>query len=75
MRAVQFVHEKLANRLRNFSEDAHGPQRQEMRAIEKEPFYGLSLKPLFLLYERIVNSTAALAWARANLLGVFKKPA
>jgi SAM-dependent methyltransferase len=94
------VHEMLANRLRNFSEDAHDPYptfyrmnsagalkrlfadegfvQQEMRSIEKEPFYGLSLKPLFLLfmlYERVVNSTAAFAWARANLLGVFRKPA
>jgi len=49
----------------------------EMRTIEKAPSYGMSLKPLFLLfmmYERIVNSSEIFAGLRVNILGVFRKP-
>jgi SAM-dependent methyltransferase len=51
--------------------------RKDFRSIEREPSYGLSLKPLFLLfmlYERVVNSAEEFAWARSNILGVFQKP-
>lgn len=51
--------------------------RKEFRSIEREPAYGLSLKPLFLLfmlYERVVNSDEIFAFARSNILGVFQKP-
>lgn len=57
---------------------AEGFRRVVLRTIEKEPYYGLSLKPLFLLfllYERLVNSAEEFAWARSNILGVFRKPA
>jgi SAM-dependent methyltransferase len=92
------LHERLANRLRNLSDDAeepyptfyrmNSPRRlrrlftregftlRALRSIEKEPYYGLSLKPLFLLfmlYERVVNSAEEFAWARSNVLGVFQK--
>lgn len=54
-----------------------GFQRRTLHSIEKEPAYGLSLKPLFLLfmlYERVVNSSEEFAWMRSNILGVFQKP-
>ena len=49
----------------------------ELTLIEKEPSYGMSNKALFLLfmaYERVVNSTEALAGMRANILAVLRKP-
>lgn len=94
-----FVHERLANRLRNLSDEAEDPyptfyrmnspralrtlfaregfRRRVLSSMEKEPYYGLSLKPLFLLfmlYERLVNSADIFTWARSSLLGVFEKP-
>ncbi|MBN1555653.1 MAG: class I SAM-dependent methyltransferase [Phycisphaerae bacterium] len=93
------LHERLANRLRNLSDEAEEPyptfyrmnsprtlrglfaregfERRALRSIEKEPYYGLSMKPLFLLfllYERIVNSAEEFACLRSNILGVFRKP-
>ncbi len=50
---------------------------EELRMVEKEPSYGMVARPVFLLfmsYERIVNSTDALAGLRANIFGVLSKP-
>lgn len=49
---------------------------EQLRLIEKEPWYGRSSRILFLafvLYERIVNSHQLLAGFRVNLLGVLRK--
>ncbi len=54
----------------------HGFERIEMRSIEKEPSYGMSSRFLFftfMLYERLVNSTAGLAGLRSNIIGAFRK--
>ena len=56
--------------------DAAGFEALELRAIEKEPSYGMSNRALFrsfMLYERLVNSTERLAPLRANILGAFRK--
>lgn len=48
-----------------------------LRMIEKEPSYGMSSRVLFvvfMLYERVVNSTELLAGLRVNILGVLEKP-
>jgi SAM-dependent methyltransferase len=50
---------------------------RELRAVEKEPSYGMISPVAFLAlmaYERLVNSTGALAGLRANLFGVAQKP-
>lgn len=50
----------------------------EIEAIESEPFYGMALRPLFILfmaYERLVNSTSRLQDLRHTLVVVFRKPA
>ena len=49
---------------------------ERVRLVEKEPSYGMIARPLFLgflLYERLVNSTEALAPLRANLLVVLRR--
>ena len=56
---------------------AEGFEQREMRTVEKEPSYGMGLRVLFLLfmlYERIVNSTEKLSGMRSNILGAFRKP-
>jgi SAM-dependent methyltransferase len=45
--------------------------------IEKEPSYGMAAQPLFfafMAYERLVNSSEALAPFRAQILGVLRRP-
>ena len=94
-----WVHELVANRLRNLSAEAHDPypvlyrmnterdirrlsdlvglQVETLHRVEKEPSYGMAAKPLFfafMAYERVVNSTDWLAFARANFFGVLRKP-
>lgn len=57
---------------------AAGLEELELMRVEKEPSYGSPARVLFLTlmaYERIVNSTALLAWARVNLFGAYRKPA
>jgi ubiquinone/menaquinone biosynthesis C-methylase UbiE len=95
-----WVHERLANRLRNLEEEASDPYPTfyrmnslrslrslfsgmgfdcvELRTIEKEPSYGMSSQPLFLLfmlYERIMNSAEEFSWGRSNILGAFRRQA
>ena len=56
---------------------AEGFEQREMRTVEKEPSYGMGLRVLFLLfmlYERIVNSTGELSGMRSNIMGAFRKP-
>jgi len=48
-----------------------------LELIEKEPSYGMAARPLFLAfmaYERLVNSTEALAPLRASMLCVLRRP-
>ncbi len=48
----------------------------ELRLIEKEPMYGLGSRAMFfgfMAYERVVNSSEALAGLRANILAVLRK--
>ena len=48
-----------------------------IRMVEKEPSYGMASPALFLVfagYERVVNKTNALAFLRANMFGVLRKP-
>ena len=50
---------------------------ETLRLVEKEPSYGMVARPVFLglmAYERLVNSTERLAFARANLFAVLRKP-
>jgi ubiquinone/menaquinone biosynthesis C-methylase UbiE len=50
---------------------------ETLRMVEKEPSYGMIARPVFLglmAYERLVNSTEKLAFARANLFAVLRKP-
>jgi hypothetical protein len=50
---------------------------ESLRYVEKEPSYGMSSPPLFLVftaYERFVNTTDALALLRSNIFGVLRKP-
>jgi hypothetical protein len=45
--------------------------------VEKEPAYGMISRPLFLgfmLYERVVNSSALFAPLRVNIFGVLERP-
>jgi SAM-dependent methyltransferase len=54
-----------------------GLQIEELRLIEKEPSYGMSARPLFLvmlLYERLVNGLRSLSGLRANILGAVRRP-
>lgn len=63
--------------LRRLSAEA-GFRIENLTLVEKEPSYGLLARPLFFLgmaYERLVNATPAAANLRANILGVFRKPA
>ena len=56
---------------------AAGLEDEDLRAVEKEPSYGMFARPLFLgfmAYERLVNASAALGFARANLFAVLRKP-
>lgn len=94
-----WVHEAIANRLRNLAEDAQDPYPThyrlnsrgairraaaqtglrilELRMVEKEPSYGMAWRPLFLgfmLYERMVNSSALFAALRVNIFGVLERP-
>jgi SAM-dependent methyltransferase len=49
---------------------------ERLEVIEKEPSYGMSSRALFLAmtaYERIVNSTEALAFLRSAIIGVLRK--
>jgi SAM-dependent methyltransferase len=46
--------------------------------VEKEPSYGIFARPAFLVfmaYERVVNASETLAFLRANLFVVLRKPA
>lgn len=48
----------------------------ELRMVEKEPSYGMVMRPLFfafLAYERIVNSWRGFEGIRANIFAVLKK--
>jgi len=50
---------------------------EHVRMVEKEPSYGMSARPLFLLfmtYERVLNSTEYLRGLRANLFAVLRRP-
>ena len=50
---------------------------RELRMVEKEPSYGKASRILFLtfmLYERVVNSSAHFASLRANVFGVLDRP-
>jgi SAM-dependent methyltransferase len=62
--------------IRNLMRDG-GFNEVELVMIEKEPSYGMYSRILFLLfmvYERVVNSSDVLSMFRANLLGAFEKP-
>jgi SAM-dependent methyltransferase len=51
---------------------------ERLDLVEKEPSYGMFARPAFLVfmaYERVVNAVAALAFLRANLFVVLRKPA
>lgn len=50
---------------------------RELRMVEKEPSYGKASKLLFvtfMLYERVVNSSALFAGLRANVFGLLERP-
>jgi SAM-dependent methyltransferase len=50
---------------------------RELRMVEKEPSYGMSSRALFLgfmLYERVVNSSAIFAPLRVNVFGALERP-
>jgi SAM-dependent methyltransferase len=50
---------------------------RELRMVEKEPSYGMASKLLFvtfMIYERVVNSSALFAALRANVFGVLERP-
>jgi SAM-dependent methyltransferase len=50
---------------------------RELRLVEKEPSYGMASRYLFLgfmLYERVVNSSAIFAGLRVNIFGVLQRP-
>jgi hypothetical protein len=54
-----------------------GMVEKRMDMIEMVPGYGYRSRRLFypfMWYERVVNSTEALAWARINIIGAFVKP-
>jgi SAM-dependent methyltransferase len=54
-----------------------GLEVESLRFVEKEPSYGMFSRPAFLLfmvYERMVNSTSILEGARVNIFGVLKRP-
>jgi hypothetical protein len=54
-----------------------GLQIESLQMVEKEPSYGRASRALFLgflAYERLVNSSKRLAFARANLFGSLKRP-
>jgi SAM-dependent methyltransferase len=56
--------------------ERNGFEVERLRMVEKEPSYGMIARPLFLaflLYERLVKSTEALANFRANFLVVLRK--
>ena len=49
---------------------------RELRMVEKEPSYGMASRILFLgfmLYERVVNSSALFSTFRANIFGVLER--
>lgn len=49
----------------------------ELRMIEKEPSYGMASRHLFLvfmLYERLVNSSPIFEGMRVNIFGVLRRP-
>lgn len=55
-----------------------GFETSTLRMVEKEPSYGMVARPLFLgfmAYERLVNASEHLAFARANIFAVLRKPA
>jgi SAM-dependent methyltransferase len=65
-----------ARRLRRLAAEA-GLETERLVAIEKEPSYGMSSRPLFLafmIYERLVNATELAEGLRVNILGVLRKP-
>ncbi|HEY7191756.1 MAG TPA: methyltransferase domain-containing protein [Vicinamibacterales bacterium] len=50
---------------------------RELRMVEKEPSYGMASRPMFvsfMLYERVVNSSALFAVLRANVFGLLQRP-
>ena len=54
-----------------------GLEEVELMRVEKEPSYASVSRVLFLTftaYERVVNSTPLLAWARIGLFGAYRKP-
>jgi hypothetical protein len=56
---------------------AAGLEELELMRVEKEPSYASISRVLFLAfmaYERIVNATELLAWARIGLFGAYRKP-
>ncbi len=57
---------------------AAGLVERRLEMLEKEPSYGFRSRLLFypfMLYERVVNATDALALARICIIGAFAKPA
>jgi SAM-dependent methyltransferase len=93
-----WIHEAVANRLRNLDDQAPAPyptyyrlnsrrgihraavraglRVRELRMVEKEPSYGMASRPLFvafMLYERVVNSSALFAALRVNIFGVLER--
>lgn len=64
------------NAVRRFARAA-SLQVEVLRVIEKDPSYGMASRLTFypmMAYERVVNSTEALAGLRANILAVLRKP-
>jgi SAM-dependent methyltransferase len=50
---------------------------RELRMVEKEPSYGMASRLMFvtfMLYERLVNSSALFAVLRANVFGLLQRP-
>ena len=50
---------------------------RELKMVEKEPSYGMASRLLFvifMLYERVVNSSAVFADLRVNVFGVLERP-
>jgi SAM-dependent methyltransferase len=94
-----WIHENVANRLRNLDDHAPDPyptyyrlnsrraitraaaqaglRVRELRMVEKEPSYGMASRLLFvvfMLYERVVNSSALFAALRVNVFGLLQRP-
>jgi SAM-dependent methyltransferase len=49
---------------------------EQLQMVEKEPSYGMAVLPLFMVfmaYERLVNSSDALSFLRANIFAALRK--